>query len=204
MDIPFDTVSSSEAYFALTQTVMPRPVAWVLSEHKNGEHNLAPFSFFSVVCSDPPIIMISVGHKPDGSLKDTYRNIVERNHFVVHLAHSGQAQKMTQTSKTLPEGVSEVKEAGIALTPFNNSPLPRIEGCRVAMDCELYETREIGNAPQFLIFGKVRNMFIDDEIVSVNDNGRLNVDARMLDPLGRLGGADYLSFGDIISVPRES
>ena len=148
MDIPFDTVSSSEAYFALTQTVMPRPVAWVLSEHKNGEHNLAPFSFFSVVCSDPPIIMISVGHKPDGSLKDTYRNIVERNNFVVHLAHSGQAHKMTQTSKTLPEGVSEVREAGIALTSFNNSPLPRIEGCRVAMDCELYETREIGNEMQ--------------------------------------------------------
>ncbi|MBR9869208.1 MAG: flavin reductase family protein [Oceanospirillales bacterium] len=204
MDIPFDTISSSAAYFTLTQTVMPRPVAWVLSEHKNGEHNLAPFSFFSVVCSDPPVIMISVGHKPDGSLKDTYRNIVERNNFVVHLAHSGQAQKMTQTSKTLPEGVSEVKEAGIVLTPFNNSPLPRIAGCRVAIDCELYETREIGNAPQFLIFGKVRNMFIDDAIVSVNDKGRLNVDARMLDPLGRLGGADYLSFGDIISVPRES
>ncbi|WP_299196551.1 flavin reductase family protein [uncultured Amphritea sp.] len=147
--------------------------------------------------------MISVGHKPDGSLKDTYRNIIERKHFVVHQAHRGQASEMTQTAKTLPEGVSEVTDAGLNLISFTDSPLPRIEGCRVAMDCELYETREIGDGPQFLIFGRVRHIYIDDSAVEIDERGRVIVDPQKLDPLGRLGGADYVTFGDLISVPRE-
>ncbi len=204
MDIKLNSSSSAQAYFILTQTVLPRPIAWVLSEHENGEYNLAPFSFFTVVCSDPPIIMISVGLKPDGSLKDTYRNIIERKNFVLHQAHSRQVSEMTQTAKTLPEGVSEVTDAGLYLTAFKDSPLPRIDGCRVAMDCELYETREIGNKGQYLIFGQVRNIFIDDAVVDADERGRLLVDAQKLDPLGRLGGAEYATLGERLAVPRES
>lgn len=203
MDINFSELSSNQAYFTMTQTILPRPVAWVLSEHENGKYNLAPFSYFTAVCSDPPLLMISVGHKPDGELKDTYRNILERKNFVVHLAHSGQAQQVTRTAKTLPQGESEVEDAELNLLPFANAPLPRVEGARIAMDCELYDVQEIGNKPQYLIFGRVRNLFIDDVAVAVDAKGRMKVDAKKIDPLGRLGGAEYVTFGDILSIPRE-
>ncbi|MEH6579088.1 MAG: flavin reductase family protein [Amphritea sp.] len=203
MDIDFSKLSANQAYFTMTQAVLPRPVAWVLSEHENGEHNLAPFSYFSAVCSDPPLIMLSIGHKPDGSLKDTYRNIVERNHFVVHLAHSGQVEQVTRTAKVLPEGESEVGLAGLSLVSFANSSLPRVEGARIAMDCELYEVKEMGNGPQFLVFGRVKNLYVDDCAVTLDDKGRMKIAADKVDPIGRLGGSEYVTFGEIISIERE-
>jgi len=203
MDIDFSQLSANQAYFTMTQAILPRPVAWVLSEHGNGEYNLAPFSYFSAVCSDPPMIMISIGHKPDGSLKDTYRNIVERNNFVVHLAHSDQAEAVTLTARTLAEGESEVALAGLDLVPFTNSVLPRVEGARIALDCELHEVKEIGNKPQFLVFGRVKNLFVDDVAVTTDAKGRMKIAADKVDPLGRLGGSEYVTFGDILHIPRE-
>ncbi len=203
MDIDFSSLSAQQAYFTMTQTVLPRPIAWVLSEHGNGAYNLAPFSYFSAVCSDPPLIMLSIGHKPDGSLKDTYRNILERPQFVVHLAHRGQAEQVTQTARVLPAGVSEVELAGLRLVPFTHSPLPRIDGARIAMQCELYEVKEIGNAPQFLVFGRVKHLFVDDCAVSHDAKGRLKIAADKVDPLGRLGGSEYVTFGEVLSIARE-
>lgn len=71
MDINLDDLSSTEVYYTMTETLVPRPIAWVLSENLSGSYNLAPFSYFTAVCSNPPLIMISVGKKPDGSPKDT-------------------------------------------------------------------------------------------------------------------------------------
>jgi len=203
MDIDFSQLSRNQTYFTMTQSVLPRPVAWVLTEHANGEYNLAPFSYFSAVCSDPPLIMISIGRKPDGELKDTYRNIVERKKFVVHLAHREQAEVVTKTAKVLPEGESEVQYAGLDLVPFTNSPLPRIKGARIAFDCEVEEVKEIGNGPQYLVFGRVKNLYIDDIAVGQDDKGRMKILAEKIDPLGRLGGSEYVTFGEILDIPRE-
>ncbi|WP_432470490.1 flavin reductase family protein [Amphritea sp. HPY] len=202
MDIDFSKLSANKAYFTMTQSILPRPVAWVLSENAIGGYNLAPFSFFSAVCNDPPILMFSVGHKTNGAMKDTYSNIISRNDFVVHLAHSGQAQQVTQTAQELPENESEVEHAGLSLVPFNNSPLPRIDGARIAMHCELYDVKEIGNTPQFLIFGRIKNLFIDDDAVELDLKGRIKIAADKIDPITRLGGSDYMTFGDIISISR--
>lgn len=203
MIIDLDQLSANQAYFAMTQTVIPRPVAWVLTEHDNGSYNVAPFSYFSAVCSDPPLLMFSVGHKPDGSLKDTYHNILQRKEFVVHIAGCDQAQAVTKTAKGLALGESELDYAGLETELFDGSPLPRIAGAPIAMQCELYEVKEIGNKPQFLVFGQVKKMFIADEAVSLDDKGRLKVSASSVNPLARLGGSDYVTFGDILTIPRE-
>ena len=202
MDIDFSELSANKAYFTMTQSIIPRPVAWVLSENADGGHNLAPFSFFTAVCNDPPILMFSIGKKTDGTNKDTYNNIISRNRFVVHLAHSEQAEQLTQTSQELPENVSEVEHAGLSLVPFNNSLLPRIEGARIAMNCELYDVKEIGNAPHHLVFGRIKNLYIDDNAVELDSKGRMKIAADKIDPITRLGGSEYMTFGEIISIPR--
>ena len=78
MVIDFDKLSSSQAYFTMTQAIIPRPIAWVLSDHGNGKLNLAPFSYFNAVCSRPPMQSISIGHKKSGLKKDTWVNIEGR------------------------------------------------------------------------------------------------------------------------------
>ena len=88
MILDLSELKPAQVYFQMIQTLIPRPIAWVLSEIEAGKYNLAPFSYFNAISSNPPIVMFSVGKKPDGSDKDTHRNIAERKHFTIHIGDS--------------------------------------------------------------------------------------------------------------------
>ena len=202
MILNLSQLKPAQVYFHMIQTLIPRPIAWVLSEIEDDRYNLAPFSYFIAVCSDPPLIMLSVGKKPDGSFKDTRVNIEQRREFVVHIAHREMLQDLNQSSATLDADISELDQLGIETTAFEGSRLPRIEACRIACACECYDIHELGSTPQSIIYGKVNHIYIDDDITSVNDQGRLTVHADKLEPIARLGADEYMSFGDIIRMAR--
>lgn len=202
MLIDLATLSPNRVYHTLIQSIIPRPIAWVLTANAADGHNynLAPFSYFNAVCSDPPLLMLSIGRKPDGSDKDTRRNIRERKHFVVHLPHAAQAALVNASSAPLPAGASEPEHLGLALTPFGDFPLPRVRDCRAAFACELHQLMEVGE--QAVLFGLVRAVYLDDEVVSGEAQGRLRVDPVKLDPLSRLGGDHYGTLGELLTLPR--
>ncbi len=200
MQIDLDTLSPSRAYHLLIQAVVPRPIAWVLSGNADGSLNLAPFSFFNAVCADPPILLLSIGSRPDGSDKDTRRNIRERGHFVVHIPQRELAFEVSDSSRPLPPGESEVARQGLATVAFGGFPLPRLADCRVAFACDCHSLQALG--PQLLVFGRIRHAWLDDGIVQADARGRLQVDAQALDPLARLGGDDYSVSGGTVTVPR--
>lgn len=202
MIIDLDQLSPSRAYFTLIQAVVPRPVAWVLSPNDDGSHNLAPFSYFNLVCSEPPLLMLSIGKKADGSLKDTRHNIIERGSFVVHIAHAGQAGLVSESSSELAANDSELERLGLATVPFGDHPVPRLRDCRIAFACERYQVVELGPLPQALILGLIKSVYIDDAIGSMDEKGRLRVDIASLNPLSRLGSDQYAALGEILDVPR--
>jgi len=185
----------------MTQTVIPRPVAWVLTGNSSGNHNLAPFSYFTALCSDPALIVISVGKKDKDTPKDTRRNILERKNFVVHIASSSAAEAMTASAATLEYDKSEVELIGEELIDFEGSPLPRLQSCKVAMLCELYDSHNLGPNEQAIIYGQIKTIYADPEIVTA-DEKRVTVDAKGLDPISRLGGAQYGFLGEIKEVKR--
>lgn len=200
--IDMDELKPGAAYHAMIQAVVPRPIAWVLSDNGNGSYNLAPFSYFTMVSSKPPLLMFSVGNKSEGVPKDTCLNIRERTHFVVHIAHRGLADAMTNTSRVLPHGESELDHVDLELAPMEGFPLPRVADCRVAMACERHAIQDIGDGPQHMVFGRVRRLYAEDSVVERDEKGRSKLSATGIDPLGRLGGDDYTTFGDVITVPR--
>jgi len=202
MLIDFHDLTPSQVYFNLIQTLIPRPIAWVLSENSDHSYNLAPFSYFSAVCSDPPLLMISVGKKPDGSHKDTRVNIEQRREFVVHIAHREMLEDLNESSATLPANVSEVDRLGLATEAFEGSRLPRLADSHIAYGCECYEVQEIGNAPQSLILGRINRMYVADAVCAEDAKGRMKVNAKALDPLGRLGASEYATLGEIIHLGR--
>ena len=205
MLIDFDGMDPKDAYHILTQTVIPRPVAWVLSENPEGDFNLAPFSFFTPITSNPPLLMISVGKKPvEGVSKDTRVNIEARKHFVVHIAHRDLAAAVTESSRTLPHGESELKNLDLELVDFEGSSLPRLADCHVAFACELYDIKEIGDGPQSLVFGKVTRVWVSDDAARYDDKNRLTFNGAAIDPIGRLGGSEYVTFGEVFKIPRPS
>jgi flavin reductase (DIM6/NTAB) family NADH-FMN oxidoreductase RutF len=202
MILNLSTLSPNRTYFTLIQAVVPRPIAWVLSQHADGELNLAPFSYFNLVCSDPPLLMLSIGKKRDGSIKDTRRNIIERNHFVVHVPHAGQVEQVNESSRELAENDSEVEALQMATVPFGDFALPRLRECRIALACRRFQVTEIGPQGQALILGLIESAYLDDAIVQQNEKGGLSIDASKLDPLSRLGGDEYGELGRVFSLPR--
>lgn len=201
MILDLTELSPNRVYYSLIQTLVPRPVAWVLSDNGDESYNLAPFSYFNGVASDPPLIMLSIGKKPDGELKDTRVNIIERSEFVVHIAHRELAGLVTESSRVLPAGESELSAAGLATTPFGDFRLPRLSDCRVALACERYRVEDI-TPTQAMILGRVRQIYVDDAVVSEDEKGRAKIHADRIDPITRLGGDEYGLFGGVITVPR--
>jgi len=185
----------------MIQLVIPRPIAWVLSDNGNGTYNLAPFSFFNAITSNPPILMLSVGWKDEATRKDTWVNISERKNFVVHIPSGEQVHDVSNSSSVLPHGASEIDKLNIRLENVEGWPLPRIKGAKAAFLCEKYAIHEIGEDPQGLILGKINRILIDDNAVS-QDKGRTLIDPFKLNPLARLGGNQYSLLGEILTVPR--
>ncbi|PMM51340.1 flavin reductase family protein [Vibrio splendidus] len=201
MNFKFDTLAPTQIYHLMTQTVVPRPIAWALTESSEQVFNLAPFSYFTPVSSNPPLLMLLVGKKPSGEIKDTTRNALETGKMVIHIASASSAEAMTATAATLDHGESEVTANNIELVEFDGFSLPRVKECAVAFGCTLYEVKEVGDVPQSLIFAQVETVYISDNVID-KDSDRLKVDALALDPLSRLGGGEYATLSNVFSVAR--
>ncbi len=202
MNLNLSDYSANQRYHLMTQTIIPRPIAWVLTDSSNDSFNLAPFSYFTAVSSAPPILMLSVGKKPNGDPKDTLVNIINNKKMVIHIASEQDAPLVTQTSQTLAHGESELTNANLATTEFADFPLPRLAQCNIAYGCELYEIKELGDVPQSLIFVEVKQVYISDEVADIDEKQRVKVHAQRIKPLARLGGGEYATIEDPFSIVR--
>jgi flavin reductase (DIM6/NTAB) family NADH-FMN oxidoreductase RutF len=202
MLLDFSAMTANQCYGAMVQTIVPRPIAWVLSDSGEGRFNVAPYSFFTGICSDPPLLMISAGKKDAELEKDTRLNIRERENFVVHIPSTRHIDQVNASSATLEHGVSEAELANLELTEFEGFSLPRIASCDIAMACTLYRFDEIGNVPQAVIYGEIQSMVVADDLIVPNEKGRFEIDSNTLDPLSRLGGSFYSGLGDKLNAQR--
>ena len=188
MIIDFAKLSSSEIYHTMTQTVIPRPIAWVISDHGNDKLNLAPFSYFSAVSSNPPILSLSAGLKRDGSKKDTWRNIEERSHFVVQIPRVEDVDTVLQSAEPLDHGESEIEHCHLELADFEGSPLPRLKRAPIAFYGEKHEIIPVGNGPQGLVLGEIHSIYLDDQVAKLSPDSPIpQVSAEAVNPLARLG-----------------
>jgi flavin reductase (DIM6/NTAB) family NADH-FMN oxidoreductase RutF len=198
MIIDFDGFSASQIYHTMTQTIIPRPIAWVLSDHGNGKLNLAPFSYFNAVCSAPPILSISIGHKKCGAKKDTWINIEERSHFVVHIPKTKDVVPLLQSAQALDHGVSEAEAFNLGLVPFDGSPLPRLESAPIAFYCEKHSIMPIGEGPQGLVLGRIRLVHLHDEVASLGEASPVpSLSAEAINPLARLGANEFATIDEL-------
>jgi flavin reductase (DIM6/NTAB) family NADH-FMN oxidoreductase RutF len=201
MIIDLGKLGSGDTHGLMAQAIIPRPIAWVLSDNGNGTWNFAPFSFFTGVCSDPPLVMISVGRRPYGAKKDTWVNIEERSDFVIHLADTAHGQEVSNSSTSIPHGESELDLVGMATEPVEGERLPRVIGPKVAMFCTRHAIHEVGNKPQGLILGEIHRIWLDDDVVQATDDS-IQIDAAKLEPLSRLGGIQYADLGQIREIAK--
>ena len=177
-------------YFLMTALVIPRPIGWISTVSAAGVRNLAPYSYFNLMGSDP--FWCCFG---SSGVKDSLSNLREVPQFVANIATLHLLEKLNFTSGDFPRAEDEFGWAG--LTP---APAAKVRPCRVAeakahLECELVQVVSERNTN--VVIGRIVHAHVDP---SAWKNGR--VDPKLLDPVCRLSGNNYASLGDLFSVPR--
>ena len=196
----FATISAENAYKLLVSTVVPRPIAWVTTQDTDGTLNAAPFSFFNAVSGNPPIIVIGIGGREPGDIKDTGGNIRRTGEFVVNLVSNQLAEQMNITAIDFPKQVNELAEARLTTPPSARVKPPRIAESPVSLECERLVIVEIG-VDRAIVLGKVLAIHIADAFVL--DPARCYVDTPALELIGRMHGRGwYARTTDRFDMPR--
>ncbi|CAM4032610.1 flavin reductase family protein [Bordetella muralis] len=187
MNFDFNKLTSADAFKLLSSVVVPRPIAWVVSQSAQGSLNAAPFSFFNVVSSDPPIVALGIGPRA-GQLKDTSRNILETRQFVINLVSAELAEQMNRTSLDYEAEINELTRAGLSTTPSLIVSPPRIAQSPAALECKVWQVLDA--APQrVIVLAHVVGMYLRDE--ALLNPGKFYVDTPALRLLGRMHGAGW-------------
>ena len=191
-------MSLHDLYRLLSGTVLPRPIAFVSTVGPDGVYNLAPFSFYTILCSKPAMVGVSVARRDGGEKKDTARNIELAGDFVINMVTEELTERMNITAADFPPGVDEFQKA--RLTPLQSDMVksPRLAESPINLECRLDRVLEFGRTPASSFFvGEVVRFHIKDEFYQ---NGRL--DFKKMKPIGRLAGDSYCRITDLFDMKR--
>ncbi|MBT2719149.1 flavin reductase family protein [Bacillus sp. ISL-57] len=195
-----NTESERGNYKLLIGSIIPRPVAFVTTLAEDGTLNAAPYSYFSIVTANPPMVSISVQRK-EGLQKDTARNAAYKREFVVHISDESYIHAINETAANLPPDQSEVELA--KLTPIESEivSVPGIQEASIRMECLVDTILPFGGtdgaAACDMIVGRIVRFHIAEHLY---DKGR--IDAQALKPVSRLAGNDYALLGAQFSIER--
>lgn len=191
-DLDPDELGSRPFYKILTAVVVPRPIAWVSTRSAEGVDNLAPHSFFTVSCVDPPMVQFtSVG------VKDSLRNVRATGEFVVCMATEPMFEQINATATDFPAEVSELATVGLTAEPSLRVKPPRVAESPVALECRLHAAITLGDST--VVIGRVVHASIAEEVWA--DDGRLPAIER-LRPLARLGRDQWSTIGEVRTITR--
>lgn len=211
MLIDVASLGEDRAYHLMMQTVIPRPVAWVLSDNgpecaEGNRWNVAPFSLFQVVATNPPYLLVAIGSRgaEDRESKDTLVNLKPGAYASIHVGDFEELRAVVASSAPFPPGTSEVSQLGLPLVAEGKWPVPRLVGPAVAFCCQVEFELSLGLTPQHLLFCRVHEAWIDDVAASVIEekDDRLVVDPEAVDPIARLGGSLYARIADVTTMRR--
>lgn len=205
MEIDPQSMPPPAVYKILIGCIVPRPIAWVSTVGADGVNNVAPFSFFMGVCSDPPTLAFSAGPRSGGSktgatvTKDTVRNLEATGEFVVNVVDDNLAEQMNLTSGDYPPEVDEFKVARLTAAAGVKVRAPRVLEAPISMECRVVQILRVGRGPHSLVLGEIVHFHLRDDLY---DPATGRVDMRRLKPLGRLAGEMYAHTHDLFEMQR--
>ena len=196
------TMPQADVYKLLASVILPRPIAWIVSKDDDGTINAAPYSFFNILGSDPPVIAVSFAQPPDRDTKDSLHNIMRGGEFVVNLVPEELAEAMNTTATNAPRGLSETNLAGLELLPGKTVDVPRIAASPVALECRLLQTINLGGSSTILM---ATIAYVHVRTSAFEDVNNLHIDPSKMRLIGRMhGGGGYCTTRDIFTLKRKS
>jgi len=195
MEIPLGNEDAEFLHRLLSSVVVPRPIGWISSRDADGRVNLAPFSYFSVASTVPPVLTLSFEPRDDGSTKDTPSNVEATGEFVYNLVTEPLLEAVDRTSAPLDASENEFDIAAVTQAPAETVDVPRVAEAEAHFECILENSLDVyGNT---VVFGRVEHVHLSDSLL---DGGE--VDATLVDAVGRIGGPYYTGI-DILPTQRD-
>ncbi|MBA8762429.1 hypothetical protein CD118_09990 [Staphylococcus coagulans] len=194
-------LSKKQMYKFLIGSVVPRPIALVTSQSEEGLVNVAPFSFFNIVSSEPAILSISVSRK-EGVMKDTARNIINSQEAVIHVVTENNVSDANQTAAPLSANESELDLTQFTTTDSEYVSVPSLNESAIRFEVKLYQHIEIQSETETandLLLLEIQKVSIDEQLFDV-DKGYIDVEN--LKPVSRLAGDDYARLGETFTIKR--
>jgi flavin reductase (DIM6/NTAB) family NADH-FMN oxidoreductase RutF len=201
MEIDPTTLPHQSIYKILTGSVLPRPIGWISSIDMDGRPNLAPFSFFNVVCSSPPTLLFCpLIRGTDGKTKDTLNNVRATNEFVVNIVTEELIYAMNASSMEAPPDFNEFEFAELTLTPSITVKPPRVKESPIHFECRVKQIIDINDAPGggSIVIGTITHIHTEERVMLGTD--KINLMA--LRPIGRLMASGYCRVTDTIELER--
>jgi flavin reductase (DIM6/NTAB) family NADH-FMN oxidoreductase RutF len=183
--------------------LVPRLIGWISTLSSDGVVNLAPYSFFQGIATDPPMVMfVSMGDQPTGP-KDTVTNIEATGEFVCNMATWDLRDQMNISCAAVPADVDEMEIAGLEKEPSVLVKPPRVKASPIHMECTHYQTIQLpSNNPKYkqtMVLGYVKGVHIKDEVLTDGI-----VDITKVRPIARMGYMDYAVVNDVFTMFRPS
>ncbi len=180
----------------LKACVAPRPIGWIASVNKDGQANLAPYSFFQMLNDRPPVVMFSsIGDK------DSISNCRATGEFVYNIVPKSLTDQMNASSINAPSGVDEFEFAGLTKVKCELIGVPRVKESPIAFECKVHQIIDVSSnhegMPVTAVIGLVVGVHIDDAVIT---NGI--VDTNLIQPLSRLGYMEYAAVEEVFSLNR--
>ena len=181
--------------------VVPRPIGWISTIGADGAVNLAPYSFFNAVATEPPMVMFSSNGKQAHGTKDSVTNAEATGEFVCNMATWDLRDPMSQTSRPVPPEVDEFELAGLETQPSELVKPPRVKASPIHLECVYHQTLEvpcdIEGGRNAICLGRVVGVHIRDEFLT---DGK--VDIARIKPLARLGYQDYTVAEKVLTLSQ--
>jgi len=202
MDFDPLKMRSADVYQHLIRVIVPRPIAWVSTVSSTGIRNLAPYSFFTGAGSRPPSVVFCPSNRRDGSHKDTLRNLLETEEFVINVVPFQLAEAMNLSSAEIPSEESEFDLTGLATVASKVVTPCRLADSPVSLECRLLHHLALDRGPggANVVVGRVVHLHIHDRVLDPSGFA----EPGLLDLIGRLGGASYCRSTDRFDLDRPS
>ena len=194
MLIDFKEKTASERYAFMASSVIPRPIAWIATQ---GEVlNIAPFSYFTPLSSEPATLIISIGHKADGSPKDTLRNLRESKKCVISIVDEDHFEAMHFSSKSLDASQSEAEVFNIPTQHVIDDFPPMPKGIKIAFFCEYLQEVDLKGSKTIPVIVEIKHLYFDEKIIT--DKEKMHFDFTSIARVGR----GYGKLDEGIKVPE--
>ncbi|EMF0061856.1 flavin reductase family protein [Enterococcus hirae] len=194
-------LTERENYKLLIGSIIPRPVAVVSTLTEKGNLNIAPFSYFNIVSSNPPIVSLAVQRKNE-QMKDTAKNILIRKAAIIQVLDEQNVVEVNKTAATLPQEESELTLTNLTTKINRNGSIPPINEAKIVFETDLYDHLKIKNEQEVtadLFLLKIHTYQLNEEVY---DPVSRKIDPKKLQPVSRLAGNDYATLGKIFTIPR--